>query len=137
MKNTEFLVFIVLRALTVGYFTTVIEPLNLRFTPTCEFSIGYINRRLAGPPVPFTQRQKPRKRDWLLRYLHKQHLSSHVLVLAHDGMQKSQFGLNSHLSIVSPILQFYARLCHIFLDLEEDLGFIALHLFLKCFYENI
>ena len=64
-------------------------------------------------------------------------LSSHVLVLAHDGMQKSQFGLNSHLSIVFPILQFYARLCHIFLDLEEDLGFIALHLLLKCFYENI
>ena len=51
MKNTEFLVFIVLRALAVGYFTTIIEPLNLRFTPTCEFSIGYINRRLAGPPV--------------------------------------------------------------------------------------
>ena len=56
-----------------------------------------------------------------VEYLHKQHLSSHVLVLAHDGMQKSQFKLNSHLSIVSPILQFYARLCHIFLDLEEDL----------------
>ena len=74
-----------------------------------------------------------------VEYLHKQHLSSHVLVLTHDGMQKSQFKLNPHLSIVSPILQFYlyARLRHIFLDLEEDLGFIALHLFLKCFYENI
>ena len=32
----------------------LLRPPNLRFTPICGFWVGYINRRLAGPPVTWT-----------------------------------------------------------------------------------